>query len=252
MTDGGMVAAYAVPDGLSADDPAPAVLVFSGSDGGLVNARATAIWLAGLGYPALAVSYFDSPGQPQELEDVPVETFLTGLTWLREQPGVDTERVFTFGISRGGEMALWLAAHHAGEVYGAIAPTGAARVFCGYPDASRPAWTLSGAGLPCIRDAAAPAAAQVPVEEIAGPVILACGTADSQWEACDLLEEAVPRFGDSTPVRTIVHEEAGHFIAVAPYVPVFLEESGATPAMTHRARVDVWNAVDEVLAGSRR
>ncbi|GAA3208678.1 acyl-CoA thioesterase/BAAT N-terminal domain-containing protein [Oerskovia jenensis] len=254
VSDGGMVAAYATPDGLSADASLPAVLVFSGSDGGLGLARATATWLAELGYPALAISYFKSPGQPPALADVPVETFLTGLAWLHDQPGVDTERVFTFGVSRGGEMALWLAANRPDEVYGAFAPTGSGIVFCGYPDATRPAWTVAGAGLPCAQYTRAPMSPEtkVAVEEIAGPVVLACGTADPVWVACDLLAEMTPRFSDPEQVRSLVQEDAGHFITYAPYLPLGLNEPDATPAATHQARVDFWNTVEEVLAEARQ
>jgi dienelactone hydrolase len=255
VTDDGMVAMYAAPAGMSADDRLPAVLVFSGSDGTLSSARATATSLAALGYPALAISYFKSPGQPPQLESVPVETFLTGLAWLRSQPGVDLARVFTFGQSRGGEMALWLAANRPDDVYGAIAPTGAAILFCGYPNGRVPAWTLGGAGLPCAeyrRDVAPGPETLVDVDAIVGPTVLACGTADPQWEACTLLDEAMSRFDDPTRVRSVVHEGAGHFLALAPYQPYALDESGADPSATHRARVDLWNAVDEVLAEARR
>ncbi|MBD7997186.1 MULTISPECIES: acyl-CoA thioesterase/BAAT N-terminal domain-containing protein [Oerskovia] len=255
VTDDGMVAAYAVPDGLSADASLPAVLVFSGSEGGLGNARATAISLAALGYPALAISYFKSPGQPPQLENVPVETFLTGLAWLREQPGVDTERVFTFGQSRGGEMALWLAANHPDEVYGAFAPTGAGRLYCGYPNHGVPAWTLAGEGLPCAEyrwGVPPPPEAVVDVDAIVGPTVLACGRADPVWEACLLLTEATSRFSDPTQVRAIVQEDAGHFIVPAPYQPIALDEPGAEPAATHQARVDLWNAVADVLAQARQ
>ncbi|MBD7949039.1 MULTISPECIES: acyl-CoA thioesterase/bile acid-CoA:amino acid N-acyltransferase family protein [Oerskovia] len=251
VTDDGMVAAYAVPTDFTADDPTPAVLVFSGSDGGLAYARAAATHLAALGYPALAISYFKSPGQPPQLENVPVETFLTGLAWLRAQPGVDLARVFTFGVSRGGEMALWLAATRPDEVYGAFAPTGAGRLGCGYPNGQVSAWTLDGVGMPCAeyrRDVAPPPEALVDGSTIVGPTVLACGTADPVWVACPLLTDAMTRFGDPTRVRSVVQEDAGHYIALAPYLPVSLDESGAVPAATHQARVEFWNAVEEVLA----
>lgn len=254
VTDDAMVAAYAVPAGFSADDTLPAVLVFSGSEGGLGNARANATWLAGLGYPALAISYFKSPGQPTELAEVPVETFLTGLAWLREQPGVDTDRVFTFGVSRGGEMALWLAANRPDEVYGAFAPTGAGSLYCGYPNWRVSAWTLDGVGLPCAPSSAVgtPPETQVPVEAIDGPVVLACGTADTQWDACGRLRDVRPRFADQGLVTAVEQKDAGHFLAIAPYRPFGLDEPGATPAATHQARVDFWDAVDEVLAEAKQ
>ena len=165
--DEGMVAYYAAPSDLSADTPLPAVLVFGGSEGGLDAARASADSIAALGYPALAISYFKSPGQPSTLTEVPVETFLTGLAWLHAQPGVDTERVFTFGTSRGGEMALWLAANRPEQVHGAFAPVGAGYLVCGIPDERRSAWTFEGSPLPCLpmnRPMSSNVAVRVPVD----------------------------------------------------------------------------------------
>ncbi|MFF3063095.1 acyl-CoA thioesterase/BAAT N-terminal domain-containing protein [Oerskovia sp. NPDC057915] len=255
VTDDGMVAAYALPAGFAASDPTPAVLVFSGSEGGLRNARATAVSLAALGYPALAISYIKSPGQSSRLENVPVETFLAGLAWLRSQPGVDLERVFTFGQSRGGEMALWLAANRPDEVYGAFAPTGAAALVCGYPNGQVSAWMIDGVGTPCTQYRAnvpSSPGALVDVDAIVGPTVLACGTADPVWAACPLLTEAASGFSDPTQVRSVVQQDAGHFIVPAPYQPIALDELGADPAATHQARVDLWNAVEEVLAEARR
>ncbi|MFF2621129.1 acyl-CoA thioesterase/BAAT N-terminal domain-containing protein [Oerskovia jenensis] len=255
VTEGGMVAAYAVPAGFATGDPTPAVLVFSGSDGGLSYARVAARNLAALGYPALAISYFKGPGQPPALENVPVETFLTGLEWLRAQPGVDTERVFTFGVSRGGEMALWLAANRPDEVYGAFAPTGSANLLCGHPNFKVTAWTLGGVAIPCHAfspGAVPPPEALVDVGAIVGPTVLACGTADSVWAACPLLTEAMARFDDPTQVRSVVQEDAGHFIALAPYQPFSLKEGVSVPAATHQARVEFWDAVEEVLAQARQ
>ncbi|MBE7699956.1 acyl-CoA thioesterase/BAAT N-terminal domain-containing protein [Oerskovia sp. Sa1BUA8] len=254
VTDDGMVAAYAVPDGLATQARTPAVLVFGGSEGGLDGARTAAVSIAALGYPALAISYFKSPGQPTELAEVPVEAFLTGLSWLREQPGVDTDRVFTFGVSRGGEMALWLAANHPDQVHGAFAPTGAGSLYCGYPNWRVSAWTLDGVGLPCEPGSAVgtPPETQVPVEAVEGPVVLACGTAGPQWDACGLLRDVRPRFDDQGLVTAVEQEDAGHFLVVAPYRPLGLDEPGATPGATHQARVDFWDAVDAVLAEARQ
>ena len=103
----------------------------------------TARWIAGLGYPALAVAYFDEPGQPTELEtfrSIPC----SGPEWLHAQAEVDADAVFTFGVSRGGELALWLAAEHPDLVAGAFAPVGSGYLVCGYPDDDVPAWTLGG------------------------------------------------------------------------------------------------------------
>ena len=93
VTDDGIIGVYATPAEMDPGEPRPAVLAFGGSEGGGEFAAATARWIAGLGYPALGISYFGSDGQPTRLEEVPVETFLTALDWLHQQPGVDGERV---------------------------------------------------------------------------------------------------------------------------------------------------------------
>ncbi|RYJ01939.1 MAG: hypothetical protein EON52_20535, partial [Actinomycetales bacterium] len=160
------VGAYVLP---AADSGAarPAALVLGGSEGGLESAAMTARWIASLGYPALAVSYFGEPGQPTELEEVPVDPVVAGLEWLHAQAEVDSDALFTFGVSRGGELALWLAAERPELVAGALAPVGSGFLVCGYPDDSVPAWTLGAQPLSpaCTKegDTVPPAASQIDV-----------------------------------------------------------------------------------------
>jgi fermentation-respiration switch protein FrsA (DUF1100 family) len=98
----------------------PAVLVFSGSGGGLTTSFAAAL-LAAHGYPSLALAYFKAPGLPQTLRDIPLEYFTSALEVLRAQPGVDPDHVLIAGDSRGGEAALLLGAHFPRLVNGVIA-----------------------------------------------------------------------------------------------------------------------------------
>lgn len=261
VTDAGLVAEYAVPADLPAGEERPAVLVFGGSEGGLSSGSSTARWLAGLGYPALGISYFGSPGQPPGLEEVPVETFLDALAWLHEQPEVDRETVMAFGVSRGGEMALWLAAEHPDLVHGAIAPVGAGRFVCGYPDMTVPAWTLGGAPLSeeCLSsaDAVPPPETAIDVASIAGPVVLACGTQDTLWASCGFADDVQGRRAGADDATTLrVHGDgAGHFVAWAPYVPYYLglpgEPGDGSPAANHAARVQLWGHVADVLSALR-
>ncbi|MGW6228982.1 acyl-CoA thioester hydrolase/BAAT C-terminal domain-containing protein [Cellulosimicrobium cellulans] len=249
----GFPGVYAVPDGLSADDPLPAVLAFGGSEGGSETGRMVAEAIAGLGYPALGIGYFKGVDQPSSLEEVPAETFLDALAWLREQPGVDGDAVVAFGVSRGGEMALWLAANRPELVHGAIAPVGADAVMCGYPDFSRSAWTLGGEPLPCSSDvhAQTPASpeARIPVEVIDGPVVLACGTEDELWDSCAFLRRAESSLADRDAGTTVaIHGDgAGHFVATPPW----LDQPWGDPE-TETEDLDVrrrlWAAVDEALA----
>jgi pimeloyl-ACP methyl ester carboxylesterase len=98
----------------------PAVLVFSGSGGGLTTSFAAAL-LAAHGYPTLALAYFKVPGLPRTLHDIPLEYFTSALERLRAQPGVDPRHVLVAGDSRGGEAALLLGAHFPRLVNGVVA-----------------------------------------------------------------------------------------------------------------------------------
>lgn len=244
---------YAVPVGLSADDPRPAVLAFGGSEGGPQTGHMVAEAIASLGYPALGIGYFKGVDQPSTLEEAPVETFLDALDWLREQPGVDQDAVLAFGVSRGGEMALWLAANRPELVHGAIAPVGADAVMCGLPDFSRSAWSLDGEPLPCSSDVHAQTAvspeARIPLEVIDGPVVLACGTEDDVWDSCAFLRRAESSLADRDAGTTVAirGDGASHHVVTPPW----LDQPWGDPD-TETADLDVrrqlWTAVDEVLA----
>ncbi|WP_258723767.1 acyl-CoA thioesterase/BAAT N-terminal domain-containing protein [Cellulomonas sp. NS3] len=259
----GIVGRWAVPTAWTPDpaQPVPAVLVFGGSEGGIAAAEEDAALTAYRGYPALAISYFAGPGQPATLDEVPVETFLRALDWLRAQPGVDPERVLAYGTSRGGEMALWLAAHRPDLVHGAIAPVGANALVCS-PARCGTAWTLGGEPLPRLRAGAlsdyppgdVPAGSPlVPVEDIRGPVVLACGGQDSLWPSCTYAVHASTRLEALRPGdHALVYEEdADHFVTASPLVPVGLDDPETAQA-THRARVAFSAALDDALRRSVR
>lgn len=255
VEDGGFVGTYVLP----ADDHGarlPAALVMGGSEGGLDSATMTARWIAGLGYPALAVAYFDAPGLPTELESVPVEPVLIALEWLRAQPEVDTDALFTFGVSRGGELALWLASEHPELVAGAFAPVGSGYLVCGYPDDDVPAWTLGGQALSpeCVRasDVEPPDASAVDVAGIAGPVVLACGGEDELWPSCSFMDDIVQRRGTAETIA-VPGDGASHYVSVAPGVPGFDQDHPVeVRSATHLVRTAFWDAAADVFAGAAR
>lgn len=258
----GVVGAWATPVGWSGSDGdlSPAVLAFGGSEGGLVSGMYDAAQVAQLGYPALGISYFGEPGQPADLVDVPLETFLTALEWLRAQPGVDPERILVHGVSRGGEVALWLAANRPDLVHAASAPVGAHALVGGLPDGSRAAWTLAGSPLPFTSPVAAglypddlTGSAFIAVERIEGPVVLACGGLDELWDSCRYAQAAADRLerlrpGDHTLVR---EDGAGHAIAGPPLLPLAPDPALRAQA-EHRARLALWTALREALAAMDR
>lgn len=241
----GMVAAYTRPAASGSSGPRSAVLVFGGSEGGLDTARMLARWLATAGYPALAISYFGSQGQPTELAEVPLEPFLTAAEWLRAQPEVDPERVTAFGVSRGGEVALWLAAEHPELMRGAIAPVGAGEFWCGYPDWQRSAWTLGGEPMPCTDLSRVSDASVIDLAGVDGPLVLACGEADEVWDSCGLMTRTVARAeAAGLDFTEIAGDGASHFIPLDPYLPAM---PGTDPAADATARAEFWHATFEAL-----
>jgi dienelactone hydrolase len=166
----------------------PAVLVFGGSDGG-EHGDFSARLLAGHGYPALSIAYFDAPGLPKQLGRIPLEYFVKALRLLAAAPGVDGSRVFVDGVSRGSEAALLLGAHFPDLVYGVIAGSPSDHVNGGIPGPG-PAWTLGGRPVPQAPSIQTPHPADAPasiidVAAIRGPVMTICGQQDLLWPSCD-------------------------------------------------------------------
>ena len=179
----------------------PRLLVLGGSEGGLSGTLVAAL-LAAHGYPALALAYFNAPGLPAQLSDIPLEYFARALRWLRAQPQVDPGHVLTLGVSRGSEAALLLGAYYPRLVDGVIASVPSDVAICSYPDCNGPAWTLHGRPLPYTFQFDNPhpvddPAAVIPVERIRGPVFLDCGGADAVWVSCPYARAIMTRLAAS-------------------------------------------------------
>jgi dienelactone hydrolase len=219
----------------------PAVLVFGGSEGGLSGGVVEhAAALAAQGYPALAIAYFDEPGLPSTLQDVPLEYFVKALNLLAKQPGVDANHLLVWGTSRGGEAALLLGAHFPNLVHGVIAAVPSAVVWGSYPETGSAAWTLDGKPVPYASSAdwnnPDPADAQdaiIPVEQTRGPVFLVCGGEDQVWASCPYTDAITARLTQHRfgyPVTALRYPAAGHYGGdLNPYLP-FADAAGPTAA----------------------
>ena len=180
--------------------------------------------------------------------------FAKALSWLARRTDVRQDAIAVAGASRGGELALLLAATYpvfravvswvgSGLVSGGVVSMGVAPVagwtregrdlpFAGFvPGAvdmnARPV-TLTPGFFAGLDDAEAVAAAEIPVERINGPVLLVSGTDDAVWPSTTLSEFAVRRlraYGHPHAVEHLVYEGAGHIIG--PPIP------GLTFNITH-------------------
>ena len=181
----------------------PAVLILGGSEGGIPSTLECAL-LASHGYSALALAYFGARGLPAGLENIRLEYFARALRWLGRQPAVDPHKVVIKGASRGGELALILGAVYPRLVHG-VAAYVPSSVVNQSPTGTGPAWTLHGRELPFL---------DIPVERIAGPVMLVGAGRDAVWEsgfAVTVLADRLRAHG-RRDVTALVYPQAGHAV----------------------------------------
>ena len=191
----------------------PAVLVLSGSGGGIPPAGSSAGGLASRGYAVLALAYFGVPGLPSTLTRIPLEYFKTALDWMAAQPAVDPERIGVVGSSRGAELALLLGALYP-QIHAVAAFMPSNVIWPGCCDRmNEPSWMLRGRPLAFH--------APIPVEEIHGGILLVSGRDDGVWHSTGMADQIVDRLRRNRfahPYKHLAYDGAGHAIG-RPYTP---------------------------------
>ena len=242
----------------------PAVLLFGGSGGGLGEFFEARL-LAAHGYPAMALAYFGEPGLPAHLDRIPLDYFVKALHILRRQPGVDPRHILTWGVSRGSEAALLLAAHFPKLVDGAVALVPSSVVNPSFPAGGHSGWTLHERPLPFVHGlhlgnpSPPERRAVIPVERIRGPVVLVCGGSDAVWPSCPYSDAIVKRMAahhERRQVTELRYPTAGHSVGeVVPYVATASVElgplgprMGGTVAGVVHGRIDAWRHILSLLA----
>jgi len=214
-----------------------AVVVLGGSEGGLDGSRAISRRLAADGFDALAVSYFGEPGQSEKLDLIPIEPVARALAWLDSRPQ-GTEPIAVVGVSKGGELALLTGSRNP-HIAAVIAAVPSNVVWAGIDRTGGSvgsSWTFAGQPIPHVaydfsqglssifnlyRDslAVASADAEIPVERIAGPILLISGQADTLWPSTEMANRVEARLhahGFAHPVEHIAYENGGHAVFGAP------------------------------------
>jgi dienelactone hydrolase len=260
------------------------VLELGGSEGKLYETRAAL--LASQGLAVLALAYFDLPGLPDQLINIPLEYFERGLKWLQARPEVSGERIGVLGSSKGGEAALLIGATYPQLVGGVIGVVPSGFVYEGIDRTnSHPAgtpmssWSLEGNAVPYVPytvnwdeyfsqpppvrltpahieavtccDPATLEAARIHVERIETPVLLVSGGDDATWqsgELSNLAQRTLEMHGRD--VEHITDAEAGHYLSL-PGFPTFVRtpwgDGGGTPAGNARVQSAGWTGTLEVL-----
>jgi dienelactone hydrolase len=210
----------------------PGVMMLGGAEGGLHEDDAALI--AAHGFAVLALAYYGLPGLPQTLQEVPVEYFGRALDYLGAHPRVRGSRIAVVGGSKGGEAALLTGATFPEAVRAVVSVVGGGLVTQGISQGvltgslleilSTPVacWTYQGRELPYLPNVVTPrmeaavaaggpvslgwaapdltcaekvAAAAIPVERIAGPILLISGE-DDQTYGPPFQEAAAQRLAD--------------------------------------------------------
>ncbi len=264
----------------------PGVIVLGGSEGGLHESDAAL--LAAHGFVAFALGYFGMKGLPEHLVDIPLEYFGTAIEYLAERSG----EIGVVGGSRGGELALLIGATFpqvravvsvvgSGVVTQGIGPGANLLQKLSYDAAS---WTLKGEPLPylpyyvseelrskIVNDEPVPLRlafdtsdgipedVEIPVENIAGGVLLISSGHDDGWPSTELSDVAMRRLKDHEHPFTfehVVYPEAGHLIAAPPYRPAtdvtypgpgVTFSGGGVPHATAHAQANAWKRTVEFL-----
>ena len=220
----------------------PAILFMGGSEGGLGEAaRRDAVGLQAAGFSVLQISFYKGPGQPENLEMIPLETFDTANDWLKAQPEVDAARLGILGTSKGAEAALIVATRHP-DLKAVVANVPSSMSWQGINwarDGRIPAasWSLGGVAVPALpygawddslglislyanglKAVADHLDAVIRVETIKAPILLVCGEADTLWPSCEMSRQIASRAEavGGPRVKLLAFKDAGHAVAGQP------------------------------------
>lgn len=292
IREDGLVGTLFTPAG---PGPHPVVVVLNGSGGGTNEPRGALY--ASHGYQAFALGYFKAPGLSPFITETPLEYLETGLRWAHRELQPRDGFVAVSGQSRGGELALLLGATFPELVSAVIAYVPGAMVH-GAQGAGDPArggwqgvtWTRGGVPLPHLwqdnaavhwhpwagdappsrhhsvffeglKDRALAERSRIPVEQIAGPVLLVSGRDDRAWPSSlysRMVVSTLSRHGHRHLVRHLDFDDAGHAINL-PFVPTTQLSrehpvskvpytSGGTPSGNAKADDGSWRGVLAFLA----
>ncbi len=253
------------------DGPFPVVICVGGSDGWFTEPRPAL--LASHGIATFSVAYFGKEPLKKELCEVPLEFFDRAVAWLEKYPAVDTGRLGIYGYSKGGELALLLASRD--ERIRAVAAYSPSSVVWQSPNggAPRSSWTAGGVPLPFVRMhlsgikilklmAGRPIAfreayeqgiekhpeqteaARIPVENIAGPVLLVTGTEDGVWPSGTMADTVMTSLkAAGKDVTHLKYNKAGHLTTLPGLPAPEIRDTlifGGSSKKSSRALEDAW------------
>ena len=255
----GFVGVYFTPARLHPNGPS--MVVWGGSEGGDGDLLAEAALLASHGIPTLALAYFDEPGLPCSLSNIPIEYFVKAISWLRQQPGIDPNQVWGWGTSRGSEALGLIASRYPLLLHGIIDVSASSVAYPSVRGDCTPttpvAWMLDGKPV-ATATGMFPVAPRlhspgtIPLGRYHGAALLVSGRNDGLWPS-DGYENVIMRELDTDPAAHIHlnYLNAGHADLGPPFLPIQLDSDehgtavrlGGTAAGNENAREHDWPAM---------
>ncbi len=245
---------------------APVVVLLGGhQDGQIAAGHPLAEALMQAGFHVARVGYANAPGTPARVSRVPLEPLFAYIDGLAEAPNVDAKCIYLAGIEKGAELALLLGAGSASV--GAVAALGPSHVVIeapGFTPWPRSPWRRDGRDLafvPLPRDlpaliarvrgqpmralyaqaldrAGADTHAAIPIERIAGPVLLLGDPDDGLWPSDRMAQAAADRlasrgFAHPVDLRLIAGLANNPDVhrAVVTFLTAAAQRSGCLPAV---------------------
>lgn len=237
-------------------DKQPLIVAFGGGGGGNDWARkymkGKRDSLIDKGYAVLAIGYFNSEGTPDNLDRISLNAIRDMILRIARHPKIDGSRIGLIGGSRGGELVLNLASRFSD--FRAVVAMSASHV--SFPAitwaANTSSWMFDGQEVPYVpapfktifpalkgdlytahsmmlEDEAEVKKAEIPVENIAGAVLLLSGTGDEQWPATEMSDQIVRRLQAHHFAYPFEHVklEGGHIAPLLHFekIHAFLEEN---------------------------
>lgn len=89
----------------------PAILVLSGSEGGIEKAQAIAQLIANHGFATLAIGYFGIENLTKDLSQIPLEIIEDTISFFKSQKMINSNHIGIYGRSKGAEFALLAASY---------------------------------------------------------------------------------------------------------------------------------------------
>ena len=257
-------------------DSKKALIVIGGSEGNENIPMNVGRMFAERGISTLGMCYFNVPGLPDNLIRVPVDPFEQAVAWLKNR---GYERVFIYGISKGGELSL-LAASLIPDISGVISLSPMHCVWSGLQgnkglldkkvtDISEFTWR--GRDLPCMQAVLTYGPAiwhlitqqqfdlaymyekplknfreetAIQVENIRGDILFIYPKEDLMWPSGDAVSYMVRRLkehGFTHDVQTLCYEKASHILVpLSPDALKMFKVERRYPEECRKSRMDAF------------